>query len=43
MILTENDLLGYDSAIRKFKTTEKGLRFIEVYNQMDDVMNEQEI
>lgn len=30
MMLTENDLLGYDSATRKFKTTQKGHRFLEL-------------
>jgi predicted transcriptional regulator len=34
MILTEYDLLSYNSAMRKFKTTEKGSRFLEIYNQI---------
>jgi predicted transcriptional regulator len=34
MMLTENHLLGYDPAMRKFKITEKGLRFIEIYNHI---------
>jgi predicted transcriptional regulator len=38
MMLTENDLLGYDSATRKFKTTQKGHRFLEIYNQLDDMI-----
>jgi predicted transcriptional regulator len=37
-VLIENDLLGYDVYTRKFKTTEKGLRFLDTYNQMSDVM-----
>jgi predicted transcriptional regulator len=37
-VLIENDLLSYDSASRKFKTTEKGLRLLDTYNQMSDVM-----
>lgn len=41
MILTENDLLGYDSVMRKFKTTQKGRRFLEIYNNMSDVMEEE--
>jgi predicted transcriptional regulator len=38
MMLTQNDLLSYDLDTRTFKTTEKGLRFLEVYNQMDDMV-----
>ena len=41
MMLTENDLLGYDSATRKFKTTQKGHRFLEIYNIMSGVMEEE--
>jgi predicted transcriptional regulator len=41
-VLTENDLLKYDSASRKFKTTEKGHRFLEIYNKMGNVMREQQ-
>jgi predicted transcriptional regulator len=36
--LTESGLLSYDAYTRKFKTTEKGLRFLESYNQISDVM-----
>jgi predicted transcriptional regulator len=39
MVLTQNDLLSYDLNTRTFKTTEKGLRFLEAYNRMDDMMN----
>jgi predicted transcriptional regulator len=38
VVLMDNDLLSYDSATCKFKTTKKGLSFIEVYNQMDDMI-----
>ena len=38
MSLTENCLLGYGVNTRKFKTTEKGLRFFETYNHMMDVL-----
>jgi hypothetical protein len=31
----------YDSATCKFKTTEKGLQFLEVYSNIDDVMREE--
>jgi predicted transcriptional regulator len=37
-VLTQNDLLSYDFNTRTFKTTEKGMRFIEAYNQMEDMM-----
>jgi predicted transcriptional regulator len=37
-ILTDNDLLRYDQETHTFKTTEKGLRFLEIYNQIGDVI-----
>lgn len=37
-VLIENDLLGYDVYTRKFKTTEKGLRFLDTFNQMDSMI-----
>jgi predicted transcriptional regulator len=36
--LTENHLLHYDFLSRTFKTTEKGLRFLKTYNQIDEMM-----
>jgi predicted transcriptional regulator len=36
--LIDNHLLRYDSLSQKFKTTEKGLRFLKAYNQMDEIM-----
>ena len=36
--LTENNLLNYDVDTQTFKTTEKGLRFLGTYNQMDDMI-----
>jgi predicted transcriptional regulator len=41
-ILTESDLLRYDVISRTFKTTEKGLRFLEAYNQIEELMKEQQ-
>jgi predicted transcriptional regulator len=38
MVLTESDLLGYDFGTQTFKTTEKGLTLLKIYNQMDDVI-----
>jgi predicted transcriptional regulator len=32
MLLIESDLLSYDSTRRTFKTTEKGLTFLQAYN-----------
>jgi predicted transcriptional regulator len=39
IVLTENNFLRYDLDTQTFKTTEKGLRFLETYNQIDDLMN----
>jgi predicted transcriptional regulator len=40
VILSEKDLLRYDFYTRSFKTTEKGLRFLTVYGQLDRIANE---
>ena len=37
-VLTDNHLLNYDVYTQTFKTTEKGLRFLDTYNQMDDLI-----
>jgi predicted transcriptional regulator len=37
-VLAESDLLRYDLDKQTFKTTEKGLRFLDAYNHMDAVM-----
>ena len=39
-VLTENDLLSFDSATRKFKITQKGRRFVQIYNKMSDLVKE---
>ena len=39
MILTQSDLLQYNSRTHTFRTTEHGLNFIEAYNQIDGLMN----
>lgn len=39
MVLTERDLLRYDLDTQIFKTTEKGHKFLETYNQLDELMN----
>lgn len=41
-VLTESDLISYDSASHKFKTTENGRRFLEIYNKMGNVMTERQ-
>jgi len=42
MLLIEDDLLSYDSTMRTFKTTEKGLTFLQAYNQIDKMLKEQQ-
>ena len=42
-ILADNDLLRYDGETHTFKTTEKGLRFLEAYNHIDQALKEQQI
>jgi predicted transcriptional regulator len=37
-VLTESDLLSYDQETHTFKTTEKGLRFLQIYNRISDVI-----
>jgi predicted transcriptional regulator len=39
-VLSENDLLSIDSPTRKFKITQKGRKFIQVYNKMNDLLKE---
>jgi predicted transcriptional regulator len=40
MLLTEKDLLYYDKDTQTFKTSEKGLRFLDIYNRIGDMINE---
>jgi predicted transcriptional regulator len=37
-ILTESNLLNYDAYTQTFKTTQKGLRFLNTYNQIGEAM-----
>ena len=37
-LLTERDLLHYDEDTQTFKTTEKGLRFLQVYKRIDGMI-----
>jgi len=41
-VLTENDLLSFDSATRKLKITQKGRRFLEIYNNMSELVKEEQ-
>ena len=42
-ILTHNGLLNFDVGTQTFKTTEKGLRFLKAYGQLDQLTNKQQI
>lgn len=42
-VLIESDLLSYDSTIHNFKTTEKGITFLQAYKQIDHMLKEQHI
>ena len=41
-VLIENELLSYDFVTRTFKTTQKGLKFLHLYNKINDVLIEKE-
>lgn len=38
IFLTQYDLIVYDVDAQVYKTTEKGLRFLDIYNQMDGMI-----
>ncbi len=40
MTLNDKDLLSYDLDTQTFKTTEKGLRFLKAYGQLDQLTKE---
>jgi predicted transcriptional regulator len=40
--LTETRLLDYESHTQRFKTTEKGLKFLEIYRRLDNMLKEEE-
>jgi predicted transcriptional regulator len=42
-MLIENGLLNYDQTMRTFKTTAKGLTFLQAYDQMDETLKEQQV
>ncbi|HEX5977711.1 MAG TPA: winged helix-turn-helix domain-containing protein, partial [Nitrososphaeraceae archaeon] len=41
-VLTENDLISFDSANHKFKINQKGRRFVQIYNKMSDLVKEEQ-
>jgi predicted transcriptional regulator len=38
--LTQHDLIEYDVGAQIYKTTEKGLMFLDTYSQMDDMIKD---
>jgi predicted transcriptional regulator len=40
-LLTEKDMLRHDSITQTYKTTEKGFRLLQIYNQLDDMMKKE--
>jgi predicted transcriptional regulator len=38
IFLTQHDLIEYDVDAQYYKTTEKGLRFLDIYNQLDGMI-----
>ena len=38
LFLIENDLIDYITGDRTFKTTEKGMSFLRMYSQMNDLL-----
>ena len=40
-LLTEKGMLVYDPARSTFKTTEKGHRFLQIYDHLDQILKEQ--
>ncbi len=41
-VLIERDLLSFSSACHRFKTTQKDRRFLEIYNKIGNVMEEEQ-
>ena len=42
MTLCDKDLLRYDLDTHTFKTTEKGIRFLEIYNKLDYILGKKD-
>lgn len=43
VFLIGDDLLSYDPKMRRFNTTEKGVMFLQAYNQIDKMLKKQQI
>lgn len=41
-VLTENNLLSHDSASYRFRTTEKGRKFLELCDKVNNLIKEEE-
>ena len=41
-VLTGDDLLSYDGQTHTFKTTERGLQFLDKYNRIESMMKEEQ-
>ncbi len=41
MTLSNKNLLSYDLNTNTFKTTEKGIMFLKIYNKLDDIMRDE--
>jgi predicted transcriptional regulator len=41
-LLTENDLIRYDEDTQTFWITEKGLRFLQMHNEMSDMIKKEQ-
>lgn len=37
-VLTQGGLISYDLGAQTYKTTEKGIRFLDIHNQMDEMI-----
>jgi predicted transcriptional regulator len=38
-VLLQNEVLEYEDETQLFRTTEKGLRLLQMYNQFDEIMS----
>ena len=38
-VLLQNDLLEYEEGRQNFRTTEKGLQLLQMYNQFDEMLS----
>jgi len=38
-VLEKNGLIEYEDGMRAYRTTEKGMQFLEIQNRMDDLVS----